>query len=69
MFAALLGLLPKVPAVIAALPEFAGLVDRVKSTLGSDDQQTLQDAYELAKSDSDQAHADLQALVAEKLGE
>lgn len=68
MLSVILALLPKVGPVIASLPEFANLVSRIGSTLSSTDQQTLQAAYELAKRDSNEAHADLQALVKEKLG-
>lgn len=64
MLATLLALLPKVGSVVAALPEFAALVAGVIDTLGEDDAQTLKDAYTLAIDGSDQAHADLQALVA-----
>lgn len=67
MFATILALLPKVGPIVASLPEFAKLIDQVGDMLGSDDQETLQSAYELAKQNSDAAHADLQALVAEKL--
>ena len=65
MFATILALLPKVGPVVAALPEFKALFDQVKATLSSDDQETLQRAYELARDRSDAAHTDLQQLVAE----
>lgn len=65
MLSVILGLLPKVGPVVAALPEFKALVDQIKDGLSSTDQATLQSAYELAKKRSDAAHADLQKLVAE----
>jgi hypothetical protein len=64
MFETLLALLPKIPAVVASLPEFLNLFNSVKSTLSETDQATLQTAYELAQDGSDDAHAELQALVA-----
>lgn len=66
MLGTLLALLPKVPAVVAALPEFAALVGDVIKTLKGDDQEVAKRAYALAIDGSDQAHADLQALVAAK---
>ncbi len=66
MLKTMLGLLPVVGPVVAALPEFKALVDQVAATLSSDDQDALQTAYELAKDRSDAAHADLQALVASR---
>ena len=68
MLPIILALLPKVGPVVAALPEFANLIHSIGNTLHSNDQQTLQAAYELAKQDSDSAHADLQALVAQHAG-
>lgn len=68
LFTTILALLPKVGPVVAALPEFAALIDQVKHTLSSDDQEELQRAYALARDRSDAAHADLQQLVAEKTG-
>ena len=64
MLADLLALLPKVGAVVARLPEFASLVDTVLKTLPSDSQDDLKAAYALAIEGSDEAHAELQALVA-----
>lgn len=52
--------------LLAQLPEFAHLVQDVLKTLHGDDQATLKDAYALAIQESDQAHAELQALVAAK---
>ena len=54
--------------ILALLPQFKALVDQIKDTLSSDDQEVLQDAYELAKKNSDDAHTDLQRLVAERTG-
>lgn len=68
MLAILLALLPKVGPVVAALPEFKALFDQIKDTLSSDDQDTLKEAYELARDRSDQAHDDLQKLVQDRLG-
>jgi hypothetical protein len=65
LFPIILSLLPKVGPVIAALPEFQSLIEQVKSTLSGNDQATLQKAYELARQHSDDAHTDLQNLVAE----
>lgn len=67
MLATLLALLPKVGSVVAALPEFAALVESVIDTLDADDQATLKDAYALAIQQSDRAHAELQALVASRV--
>lgn len=67
MLAVILNLLAAVPAVTAALPEFEALIDRVGDTLDSDDQQTLQEAYALARQDSDAANEDLKALIASRL--
>lgn len=68
MLTTILALLPKVGPAVAALPQFKALVDQIKDTLSSDDQEVLQDAYELAKKNSDDAHTDLQRLVAERTG-
>lgn len=65
MLSVILGLLPKVGPVVAALPEFKALVDTIGSTLNTTDQAKLQSAYALAKDRSDKAHADLQQLVAD----
>lgn len=68
LFTTILSLLPKVGPVVAALPEFKALIDQVKDTLSSDDQEELQRAYQLARDRSDAAHADLQQLVRERTG-
>lgn len=68
MFATILALLPKVGPLVAALPEFRRLISLAKEGLSSTDQATLDAAYKMAQEGSDRAHADLQALVAEKLG-
>lgn len=67
MFTTVLALLPKVGPLVAALPEFRRLIEEITATLGDKrDQAELQRAYELALSDADDAHADLQALVASR---
>lgn len=63
MLSIILNLLPKIPAVIAALPEFAALVSHAKTTMTETDQVKLKTAYELAKQGSDTAHEELQELV------
>lgn len=68
MLPILLALLPKVGPAVAALPEFLALINQVKTTLSSNDQATLQMAYELAKTRSDDAHRELQELVAQHTG-
>lgn len=64
MLDTILNLLPKVGTVVAALPEFAKLIVDTKASLTEEDQAVLQNAYELAKQGSNEAHAELQALVA-----
>jgi hypothetical protein len=64
MLNVILALLPKIPAVVASLPEFLALIEHAKTTMTTSDQATLQAAYVLAKSDSDAAHDELAALVA-----
>lgn len=68
MFETILALLPKITSAMASLPEFIQLVEDVGNTLGMDDQEALQDALELAQEGSDQANAELAALIAERLG-
>lgn len=59
-----------VPAVTAALPEFKRLFDQLVATFDRDqDQETLRKAYDLAISDADDAHNDLQALIRERTGQ
>lgn len=61
-----LALLEVVPKLTIALPEFKKLWDELIVTFSkSTDQQTLQQAYDLALSDAADAHADLQTLIAE----
>lgn len=62
-----LGLLTKVPAVLAQASEFKTIFDQIVSTFDDDtDQETLKSAYELAVEGSEQAHSDLQTLVRER---
>lgn len=68
MLSIILALLTKVPAVVAVLPEFLALINHAKDTMNETDQAKLQTAYELAMQDSDDAHDELAALVAEHLG-
>lgn len=67
--ATLLAALPAIGPVVAALPEFKRLFDEIMATaIEPRDQDELKKAYALAIQDSDQAHADLQALVASRTG-
>ncbi len=69
MLSIILALLPKVPSIVASLPEFLALIEHAKSTLSETDQAKLQAAYTLAMQDSDEAHDELAALVASHLGD
>ena len=61
----ILALLPKVGPIIAAAPEFKKLVDEIVSTLTSKREQAeLQQAYELAIDNAEEAHRQLQEIVA-----
>ena len=63
----ILDLLPKVGPVIARLPEFKALIEQILASFDSTvDQETLQEAYRLAVSNAASAHAELQALVAQR---
>ncbi len=64
----ILKLLPVIGPVAATLPEFKALVDTIKGSLNSEDQATLKDAYALAIRRSDQAHAELQKILNDRLG-
>lgn len=64
MLKTLLNLLPVVGPVVANLPEFLELIEQAKAVLSDDDADTLEKAYALARQNSDDAHADLQKLVA-----
>ena len=62
----MLGLLPVVGPIIAALPQFKTLWDEVAATFdGHADQETLKTAYATAISGADDAHEQLQVIVAE----
>lgn len=59
-----LSLLKVVPQVVAAAPEFKRLYDQLVASFDKDaDQETLQRAYDLALSDAEDAHDDLDELV------
>ena len=61
----ILALLPKVGPIIAAAPEFRTLINELVDTLASDrDQEELRSAYEHAISGADEAHEQLQMIVA-----
>lgn len=61
----ILRLLPKVGPIIAAAPEFKKLVEELIATLTTEREQAeLQYAYELAISNAEEAHNQLQAIVA-----
>jgi len=62
----LLGLLPVVGPVIAAAPQFKALWDEAVSTFAHPaDQDTLKSAYDVAVSGADDAHQQLQELIAQ----
>ena len=63
--ATMLRLLPKVGPIIAAAPEFKKLVEELIATLTTEREQAeLQHAYELAISSAEEAHNQLQVIVA-----
>lgn len=64
MLKTLLNLLPVVGPVVANLPEFLELVEQAKTMVSDDEAETLEKAYALAREKSDDAHVDLQQLVA-----
>ena len=60
----LLGLLPVVGPVVAALPQFKAIYDELTATFSShSDQKTLKDAYAVAVSGAADAHNDLQDII------
>lgn len=61
----ILGLLPAVGPVVAALPEFKKVYDQIVDTFKEDDQEVLKSAYEDIMADNDEGHARLQAKLAE----
>lgn len=61
----LLGVLPVIGPVAAALPEFKKLWAEASSMFSHKDQATLRQAYDLAMSDAADAHDDLADLVAQ----
>ena len=63
--ATMLRLLPKVGPIITAAPEFKKLVEELIATLTTEREQAeLQHAYELAISSAEEAHNQLQVIVA-----
>jgi hypothetical protein len=60
-----LGLLPAVGPVVAALPEFKRIYDQIVNTFKEDDQAVLREAYEDLMAENDEGHARLQAKLAE----
>lgn len=62
--ASALSLLNAAPKVLAALPEFKALWDRIISSFDDDNsQEVLKNAYEVAMSDAENAHTQLQDIV------
>lgn len=61
----ILGLLPAVGPVVAALPEFKKVYDQIVGTFKEDDQEVLKSAYADIMADNDEGHARLQAKLAE----
>lgn len=68
MLTELLALLPRVSSAVAALPEFVAVIRKAKAAMSEKDQKTLQTAYDLARAGSDEANAELEALVAAHRG-
>lgn len=66
MLYSILKVLPHIDAAVAALPQFADLIDQIKLVLDDEDAETLEQAYALARTRSDKAHNDLQELVRAK---
>lgn len=62
---AILGLLPAVGPVVAALPEFKKVFDEIVGTFKEDDQQVLKEAYADIMADNDEGYARLDAKLAE----
>lgn len=62
--ASLIGLLPKVGPVIAALPEFKALYDQGVAALHPADQNTAKEAYQDIIAENAEGHARLQAKLA-----
>lgn len=60
----ILGLLDKVPAVVAAIPEFKQTFDSIVATFNTKDQDVLKQRYDELIAENDEGHARLQ----EKLG-
>lgn len=58
-------LLSKVPAVVAALPEFKEVFDTVITTFNSKDQAALQQTYDKLIAENDEGFRELDAKAAE----
>lgn len=63
-FKSILGLLPAVGPVIAALPQFKAVFDQIVGTFNNDDQASLKDAYADLIADNDEGHRRLQDKLA-----
>jgi hypothetical protein len=60
----MLGLLPAIGPVVAAIPQFKAIFDQIVDTFDEDDQVVLKDAYADLMEDNDEGHARLQAKLA-----
>ena len=60
----MLGLLPAIGPVVAAIPQFKAIFDQIVDTFDEDDQVVLKDAYADLMADNDEGHARLQAKLA-----
>ncbi len=61
----ILGLLPVVGPVVAALPAFKEVYDQIVATFAEKDQAVLKEAYVDIIADNDEGHERLQAKLAE----
>lgn len=66
MLSTILTLLPKVTSVVASLPEFVAVIKAAAGQLHEDDQVVLKNALALAQAGSDEANAELAALIASR---
>lgn len=60
-----LGLLPGIGPIAAALPQFKEIYDQIVSTFGEKDQDTLREAYADLMADNDEGHRRLQEKLAD----
>lgn len=58
-----LGLLPAIGPVVAAIPQFKAVFGQIVDTFDEDDQATLKEAYADLIADNDEGHARLQAKL------